>query len=148
RLRCRTERLVVVRQPHSRSERVERAEADSRTSTLAECWASVALRSRSVSLERWQAEIGREIEQLARAPYFVQEPDALIGVRDELRRIRAGRGTDHELEEDDGVWAIVDNAWRLAAKLSEARRRLDERECAELELFAAERLVEASLRYR
>jgi len=39
----------------------------------------------------------------------------------------------------------VDNAWRLAAKLEDARRELDDRDCAELELFTAERLVEASL---
>ena len=44
--------------------------------------------------------------------------------------------------------AIVDNAWRLAAKLTEARQELDTRESAELDLFTTERLVEASLRYR
>jgi len=101
-----------------------------------------------VTLEEWEATIGREIEQLSRAPYLVQDPEALIGVRDELQRIREGRGSDHELEDDDGTWAIVDNAWRLAAKLIEARQELAERESAELNLFTAERLVEASLRYR
>ena len=93
-------------------------------------------------------EIGREVEQLSRAPYFVQDPEALLGVRDELTRIREGRGTDHELEKDDDTWAVVDNAWRLAAKLSDASRELDERELAELNLFTAERLIDASLRYR
>jgi len=81
------------------------------------------------------ATIRREIEQLSRAPYLVQDPEALIGVRDELQRIREGRGSDHELEDDDGTWAIVDNAWRLAAKLIEARQELAERESAELNLF-------------
>ena len=45
-------------------------------------------------------------------------------------------------------WAVIDNARRLDARLREACRALDERDCAELELFASERLVEASLRYR
>ena len=101
-----------------------------------------------MDLGEWEAAIGREIEQLSRAPLFVQDPQALIGVRDELQRIRRGRGTDHELEEDDDRWAIVDNAWRLAAKLAEARQELDGRDCAELELFTSERRVEASMRYR
>jgi hypothetical protein len=79
---------------------------------------------------------------------FVQEPDALVAVGDELRRIREGRGADHELEQDDETWAIDDNAWRLAAKLHVARRELDEREPEEPDLFTAERPVEASLRYR
>ena len=57
-----------------------------------------------MSLEHWQAEIGREIEQLSRAPFFVLNPDALVAVRDELQRIREARGTDLELEEDDATW--------------------------------------------
>ena len=102
-----------------------------------------------MELSEWEAAIGREIEQLSRAPFFVQDPEALlVGVRDELQRIRRGCGTDHELEQDDDTWAVVDNAWRLAAKLTEARQELDGRDCAELELFTAERLVEASMRYR
>jgi hypothetical protein len=39
--------------------------------------------------DHWQALIAQELEQLCRAPFFVLNPDALIGVRDELRRIRA-----------------------------------------------------------
>jgi hypothetical protein len=69
-------------------------------------------------------------------------------VRDELNRISEGRGTDLELKEDDDTWAIVDNARRLNAMLAQAHREIDERERMELDLFAAERLVEASLRYR
>jgi hypothetical protein len=61
--------------------------------------------------------------------------------------IRAGRGTDHELEEDDDEWGVVDNAWRIAAKLRAARQELDHLDGTELELFMAERLVEASLRF-
>ena len=98
--------------------------------------------------DRWAALIGPEIEQLSRAPFFVLNSEALVGVRDELQRIREGRGTDLELEEDDDVWAVVENARRLDETFSEARRELDERARAELELFAGERLVEASLRYR
>jgi hypothetical protein len=97
--------------------------------------------------DEWEELIGREIEQRSRAPFFVLHPEALIAVRDELQRIRAGRGTDYELEEDDDRWAIVDNAWRLAAKLKEAHQELDRHEGAELELFTVERLVEASLRF-
>jgi hypothetical protein len=37
---------------------------------------------------------------------------------------------------------------RLNATLAEARREVDERERGKLGLFTAERLVEASLRYR
>jgi hypothetical protein len=91
--------------------------------------------------------IGRDIEQLSRAPFFVLHPEALVAVRDEMRRIRAGRGTDLELEEDDDVWAVVDSARRLEARLVEMRLRLDEAGREQLELFTAERLVEASLRY-
>jgi hypothetical protein len=40
-----------------------------------------------------------------------------VGIRDELQQIREGRGTDLELEEDDDVWAIVDNARQLEASL-------------------------------
>jgi hypothetical protein len=101
-----------------------------------------------LNLPQWQDQVGREIEQLARAPFFVLNPEALVAVRDELQLIRAGRGRDHELEEDDDAWAVIDNARRLDAKLREARCALDERNCAELELFTAERLVEASLRDR
>jgi hypothetical protein len=43
---------------------------------------------------------------------------------------------------------IVDNARWLDAKLAQARSELDELAGAELELFTAERLVEASLRFR
>jgi hypothetical protein len=96
--------------------------------------------------EPWEAEIGREIEQLSRAPFFVVNPEALVGVRDELERIRKGRGTD--LDENPDMLEIVDNAWGLDAKLAEARPELDEPGQAELELFMAERLVEASLRFR
>jgi hypothetical protein len=46
------------------------------------------------------------------------------------------------------MWAIVDNAGRLDAKLAELRHELDACGRAELELVAAERLVEVSLRYR
>jgi hypothetical protein len=95
-----------------------------------------------------EADIGREIEQLSRAPFFVLHPEALVAVRDEVRRIRAGRGTDLELEEDDDTWAIVDNARRLNERLVEECRGLDEAESRELELFTLERLVEASMCYR
>jgi hypothetical protein len=44
--------------------------------------------------------------------------------------------------------AVVDNPRRLNAILAQARREIDERERVELGLFTAERLVEASLRYR
>jgi hypothetical protein len=101
-----------------------------------------------VTPDQWQDEIGRGIEQLRRAPFFVLNSEALVEVRDELRRIREGRGRDHELEEDDDAWAVIDNASRLDAKLRDARQDLDERGLAELELFTTERLVEASLRYR
>jgi len=85
----------------------------------------------------------------SRAPRaFVQNPEALIGVRDELRRIREARGTDLELDEDDDVSANVDNARRLHDTLTSAKAELEERDRAELERFTAERLVEASLRYR
>jgi hypothetical protein len=57
-------------------------------------------------------------------------------------------GPTGELQEDDDTWVVVDNARRLNAMLAEARQGLDERERVELGLFAAERLVEASLRYR
>jgi hypothetical protein len=100
-----------------------------------------------VSLEQHEIVIGREIDLLSRAPFFVLHPEALVAVRDELGRIRAGRGADHELEEDDDVWAVVDGARRLDAKLADARQDLDEREFAELNLFTTESLVEASLRY-
>ena len=99
-------------------------------------------------IEQWQATIERQIEQLSRAPFFVLNPGALIEVRHEVRRIREGRGTDVELEEDDDVHVVVDNARRLDTKLSGARRGLGKRERTELDLFAAERLVEASLRFR
>jgi hypothetical protein len=85
--------------------------------------------------------------RLSCAPFFVLHPEALVAVRDELRRIRAGRGTDLELEEDDDVWAVVDNARRLDAMLAEMRPGLDDAGREQLELFTAERLVEASLRY-
>ena len=62
-------------------------------------------------------------------------PEALIDVRDELMRIREGRGTDLELEEDDAVWAVVDNAQRLATKLAEARPGLGRARTTELDLF-------------
>jgi hypothetical protein len=101
-----------------------------------------------MTIERWQDKLGREIEQLSRAAFFVRHPDALVLVRDELKRISEGRGTDLELEEDDDTWAVVDNARRLSAILAQARQEVDERERVELDLFTAERLVEASLRYR
>jgi hypothetical protein len=101
-----------------------------------------------VALKQFEVAIGREIEQLSRAPFFVLHPEALLTVRDELRRIRAGRGTDHELEEDDDVWAVVDNARRIDAQLAEMRASLDDAGCEQLESFTAEQLVEASLRYR
>jgi hypothetical protein len=72
----------------------------------------------------------------------------LIEVADELRRIRLGSGRDHELEEDDDEWAIIDNARHLHAKLSEARRQLDEHELADVEWFTRQRLFAASHRYR
>jgi hypothetical protein len=106
------------------------------------------VRSPRVNLEQWQQVIGREIEQLSRAPFFVLNPGALVAVRDELHVIQNGCGRDHELEQDDDTWAVVDNAWRLHAKVREADRELGRRGRAELELFTAERLVEASLRYR
>jgi hypothetical protein len=106
------------------------------------------LRITGMAIERWQDKLGREIERLSCAPFFVQHPDALVLVRDELKRISEGRGTDLELEEDDDTWAIVDHARRLDATLAEARREIDERERLELDLFTAERLVEASLRHR
>jgi hypothetical protein len=96
----------------------------------------------------WEELIGQEIEELSRATFFVVHPEALVAVRDELQRIRTGRGTDLELESDDDVWAVVGNARRLDAKLAEMRPGLDEAGCKQLELFTAERLVEASLRYR
>jgi hypothetical protein len=99
-------------------------------------------------LDEWETELGRQIEQLSRAPYFVQNPSALVAVRNELQRVREGQGSDLELEEDDDRWAVVDNAWRLAAQLADAGRELDEPDEHELELFVVERLVEASLRYR
>jgi hypothetical protein len=68
------------------------------------------------------------IEQLARAPFFVLNPEALIDVRDERRRMREGRGADLELEEGNHVYAAVDNAQRIETNLSESRGRLDERE--------------------
>jgi hypothetical protein len=43
---------------------------------------------------------------------------------------------------------VVDNAWRLAAKLDQARSELDTRGSGRLELFTMELLVEVSLRYR
>jgi hypothetical protein len=101
-----------------------------------------------MTIERWQHKLGRAIEQLSRAPFFVLHPDALVLVRDELKRIRDGRGTDLELEEDDDTWAVVDNARHLNAMLAQARREIDEGDRVELDLFTAERLVEASLRYR
>ena len=101
-----------------------------------------------MTIERWQDKLGREIERLSRAPFFVQHPDALVLVRDELKRISKGRATDLELEEDDDTWTVVDNARRLNAILVEARREIDQLERVELDLFTAERLVEASLRYR
>jgi hypothetical protein len=69
--------------------------------------------------EDWETAIGEEMEQHSRAPFFVLHPDALVAVRDELRRIRAGRGTDLELEDDDDVWPVVDNARRLDEMLAE-----------------------------
>jgi hypothetical protein len=57
--------------------------------------------------------------------------------------VRRGSGT-----RGLGGARIVDNGWRLAGKLKEAGQELLESEAAELELFTAERLVEASLRYR
>jgi hypothetical protein len=90
-----------------------------------------------MTLERWQEKLGREIEQLSRAPFFVQHPDALVLVRDELKRIREGRGTDLELEEDDDTWAVVDNARRLNAVLARAGQEIDELERTELDLFTA-----------
>jgi hypothetical protein len=101
-----------------------------------------------VTLDRWQDTLGREIEQLSRAPFFVLNPEALVLVRDELKRKGEGRGTDLELEEDDDTWAVVDNARHLTAMLAQARREIDEREPMELDLFTAERLVEVSLRFR
>jgi hypothetical protein len=59
---------------------------------------------RSVAPDEWEEVIGREIEQLSRAPFFVLHPEALVAARGELQRIREGRGTDLELEEDDDVW--------------------------------------------
>jgi hypothetical protein len=93
-----------------------------------------------VIVERWFLEIEREVEQLSRAPFFVLNPEALLDVGDELRRIRSGSGRDHELEEDDYDWAIIDNARHLDAKLAEARRQLDEREFADVEWFTRQRL--------
>jgi hypothetical protein len=101
-----------------------------------------------MTIERWQDKLGREIEQLSRAAFFVQHPDALVLVRDELKRISEGRGTDLELEEDGDTWAVVDNARQLNAMLAQAHRGLDRVNAWELDLFTAERLVEASLRYR
>lgn len=96
----------------------------------------------------WEAEIGREIEELSRAVFFVLRPEALVAVRDEMQRIRVGSGTDDQANADDYTSAVVDNARRLNARLAEMCRGLGEAATSELELFAAERLVEASLRYR
>jgi hypothetical protein len=101
-----------------------------------------------MGLNEWEHEIGREIEQLSRAPFFVLRPDALVAVRDELECIRAGSGADLEAGADDYSSALVDNACRLNARLAEIGGGLDEAGSKELELFTAERLVEASLRYR
>jgi hypothetical protein len=101
-----------------------------------------------VAQDDFEAVICREIEQLFRAPSFVIHPEALVAVRDELRRIRAGRGIDLELEENDDVWAVVDNARRIDVMLAKMRPGLDDAGREQLELFTAERVVEASLRYR
>jgi hypothetical protein len=53
--------------------------------------------------------------------------------------VSACRGIDHELEEDDDTRAVVDNAWRLAAKLAEAHGQLEKSEHAQLVLFTNER---------
>jgi hypothetical protein len=101
-----------------------------------------------VIVERWFLEIEREVEQLSREPFFVLNPDALLELGEELGRIRSGGGRDHELEEDDYEWVIIDNARHLDAKLAEARRQLDERESAHVEWFTRQRLFAASHRYR
>jgi hypothetical protein len=84
-----------------------------------------------------EAEIGREIEQLSRAPFFVLRPDALVAVRDEFLRIRAGSGTDVEAGADDYTSAVVDNARRLNERLAEGCRGLDEARSKELELVTS-----------
>ena len=73
----------------------------------------------------------------------MQEPEALIEVRSEIRRLRSGQGTP-----DDGSSPVVDNARVLQATLDAAARELTTPEIKELERFVDERLVEASLRFR
>jgi hypothetical protein len=69
-----------------------------------------------VAPAEWEEALGWEIDHLSRAPFFVLHPEALVAVRDELQRIRPGRGTDLKLEEDDDIWAVVDIARRLDAQ--------------------------------
>ena len=95
-----------------------------------------------LSADQWRDRIEREIDVLTRAPFFVQEPTALIEVRGEIRRLRTGRGSL-----DDGSSPIIDNARAIQATLDAAARELTTPEIEELELFLDERLVESSLRY-
>ena len=91
-----------------------------------------------LSADQWRDRIEREIDVLTRAPFFVQEPRALIEVRGEIRRLRTGRGSL-----DDGSNPIIDNARAIQATLDEAARELTTVEIEELELFLDERLVES-----
>jgi hypothetical protein len=79
-----------------------------------------------------------EIDTLARAPYFVHDPAALRDVRDEMLRIRLGKGS-----KDKPLDPVIDNARALATTLESAGRELSHIEVEDVELFARERLVEA-----
>ena len=73
----------------------------------------------------------------------MKEPEALIEVQDEVRRLRPGRRSL-----DDGSNPIIDNASVIQSTLDSAARELTLSEIEELELFLDARLVEGSLRYR
>ena len=80
------------------------------------------------SADQWRDRIEREIDVLTRAPFFVQEPTALIEVRDEIRRLRSGQGSP-----DDGSSAVMDNARVVQATLDAAAGELTTPEIEELE---------------
>ena len=66
----------------------------------------------------------------------------------DARAHHAGEALTTNLTRTTARSAILDNSRRLAAKLDQARRELDEPDYAELVLFTEERLLEASLRFR
>jgi hypothetical protein len=69
------------------------------------------------SADQWRDRIEQEVAVLTRAPFFVLEPNALIEVRGEIRRLRCGRASP-----DDGSCPIIDNARAPALRLAfEAR---------------------------